>query len=75
MSVRLITSGLMEKVDIELYRKSAFQFKLAEGKNNDGLFYWEISETINLSVNYRIKIINHNNIRGYNFCESFQIQD
>jgi len=75
MSVRWITSGLMEKVDIELYRKSAFQFKLAEGKVNDGLFYWQIPGTINLSLHYRIKIVNHYKVSEYNICRSFQIED
>ena len=75
MPIQWVTSGPIQKVDIELYRKSTFQFKLIEGKVNDGLFYWQIPETINLSLHYRIKIVNHDKVSEYNICRSFQIEE
>lgn len=73
MPIQWVTSASIEKISIELYRKSTFQFKLIERKVNDGLYYWKIPEAINHSVHYRIKIINHHKPEENMISRSFAI--
>jgi hypothetical protein len=64
----------IKKIDIHLYRKTAFQFIISENLTNTGSFDWEIPTDIQLSNHYMIKIINHNNTATYQFSGRFGIQ-
>ncbi|MGB5529774.1 MAG: GPI anchored serine-threonine rich family protein [Ignavibacteriaceae bacterium] len=63
-----------KNVDIQLYRKSAYQFTIKENFENTGLFDWSIPFDINLSNHYLVKIINHNNPDVFQFSGRFGIQ-
>jgi hypothetical protein len=62
------------KIDIQLYRKSAYQFSIAENINNIQTYSWKIPDSINLSNQYLLKIMNHNNTGVYQFSGRFGIQ-
>ena len=61
-------------IDIQLYRKSSYQFSIQENLENTGSFDWLIPVDINLSNHYLLKIINHNNPATYQFSGRFGIQ-
>jgi hypothetical protein len=75
MIIKWITSFPIEKVDIELYRKTNFQFYLVKGKVNDGIYQWQIPEAINQSVHYKIKISNSDRNAETTISRSFAIID
>jgi hypothetical protein len=64
----------IQSVDIELYRKSEFQFVISDNLNNTGILDWQIPNDINLSNHYLLKIVNHNNPDSYQFSGRFGIQ-
>lgn len=64
----------IQSVDIELYRKSDFQFVISENLDNTGILDWQIPNDINLSNHYLVKIVNHNNSDSYQFSGRFGIQ-
>ena len=63
----------IQKIDIQLYRKSEYKFTLAEEIENDGSFFWKIPFEIQLSHHYRIKIVSHRNNNIYEFSDQFGI--
>jgi hypothetical protein len=75
LTIRWVTNIPINKVNIELYRKSAFQFVIVREKDNDGVFNWDIPESINHSVHYKIKISNQYRPSEYAVTESFAIMD
>ena len=75
MEIKWITSGSVEKVDIQLYRKSAFKKELGNNLRNNGSFRWNIPNDIDHSLHYHIKIINYNNPNEYELSDRFAIKD
>ncbi len=43
MEIKWVTSGSIDKVDIQLYRKSAFKKELENNLKNNGSFIWNQS--------------------------------
>ena len=64
----------INSIDIQLYRKSSYQFTIRENLENTGSFDWLIPVDINLSNHYLLKIINHDNPDTYQFSGTFGIQ-
>jgi len=75
MEIKWITSGTVEKVDIQLYRKSSFIKDLTNNLKNNSAFIWKIPNDIDHSLHYIIKIINHNNPDEYELSDRFGIQN
>jgi len=75
MEIKWITSGSIDKVDIQLYRKSTFIKDLKNNLKNNGSFRWNIPYEIDHSLHYHIKIINHNNPDEYELSDRFAIID
>ena len=75
MEIKWITSGFIEKVDIQLYRKTTLLRNLKINLMNNGIFIWNIPGDIDHSVHYHIKIINHNNPDEYELSDRFAIID
>ena len=75
MEIRWITSGSIEKVDIQLFRKTTFLRDLKINLMNNGIFIWNIPGDIKNSVHYHIKIINHNNSDENELSDRFAILD
>ena len=75
MEIKWITSGSVEKVDIQLYRKTTLLRNLKINLMNNGIFIWNIPGDIDHSVHYHIKIINHNNPDEYELSDRFAISD
>jgi hypothetical protein len=75
MEIRWTVSGSVEKVDIQLFRKSAFQISLINNLENIGSYKWHIPNNIDQSLHYHIKIINHFNPEEYKLSDSFAIKD
>jgi hypothetical protein len=75
MEIKWITSGSIEKIDVQLYKKSSFIKNLGNNVDNYGLFSWHIPNDIMHSVHYHIKIINHNNPDEYELSGRFAIID
>ncbi|MEE9449128.1 MAG: Ser-Thr-rich GPI-anchored membrane family protein [Ignavibacteriaceae bacterium] len=75
MEIKWITSGSIDKVDIQLYRKSAFKKELENNLKNNGSFIWNIPNDIDHSLHYHIKIINHYNPDEYELSNGFAIKD
>jgi hypothetical protein len=61
-------------IDIQIYKKSAYQFTIIQNIDNTGTFDWLIPIDINLSNQYLIKILNHNTPDVYQFSGRFGIQ-
>jgi len=64
----------INSIDIQLYRKSSYQFTIQENIENTGSFDWSIPVDINLSNHYLVKVINHNDQDTYQFSGRFGIQ-
>lgn len=64
----------IEKINIQLYKKSEYKFTLAENVNNNGNFSWIIPINIPSSNHYLIKIISNNNNNIFKYSEQFGIQ-
>lgn len=75
MEIKWITSGSIEKVDIQLFRKTTLLRDLKINLMNNGSFIWNIPNDIDHSVHYHIKIINHNNPDEYELSDRFAILD
>jgi len=75
MEITWITSGSIDKVDIQLYRKTTLLRDLKINLMNNDVFKWNIPSDIDHSVHYHIKIINHNNPNEYELSERFAILD
>ena len=75
MEIKWITSGSIDKVDIQLYRKSTFIRDLKYNLMNNGSFKWYIPNEIDYSLHYHIKIINHNNPDEYELSDRFAIKE
>lgn len=75
MEIKWITSGSIDKVDIQLYRKSTFKKNLENNLKNNGSFIWNIPNEIDHSLHYHIKIINHNNPVENELSDRFAIKD
>ena len=63
----------IEKIDIQLYRKTEYKITITENLKNDGRYIWKIPQQFPLSHHYLIKIISHNNKNIYNFSKQFGI--
>ena len=63
----------IQRIDIQLFRKSEYKFTLAVEIENDGSFIWKIPFEIQPSHHYRIKIITHNHNTIYAFSDQFGI--
>lgn len=64
----------INNIDVQLYRKSSYQYTIQNNLENTGSFDWLIPVDINLSSHYSLKIINHNNPDTYQFSGTFGIQ-
>jgi hypothetical protein len=64
----------IQRIDIQLYRKSEFKFMITKNIENSGRFDWIIPIDIPLSNHYLIKVTSHNNPDIYNFSGRFGIQ-
>lgn len=67
-------SPTINKIDIQLYRKSEFKFTIIGDFENNGNFEWEIPFEIPPSNHYLIKIVSHANSDIYEFSGQFGIQ-
>lgn len=63
----------IKQIDIYLFRKTEYKFRISDNIKNNGYFYWIVPSDINSSVHYRIKISNHNNAETYSFSGQFAI--
>lgn len=63
----------IQKIDLQLFRKSEYKFSLAEEIENDGIFIWKIPFEIQLSHHYRIKVMSHGQSNIYKFSDQFGI--
>jgi len=63
----------IQKIDIQLFRKTEFIIGITENLNNDGEYIWKIPNDFPLSHHYLIKIISHSNENIYNFSKQFGI--
>lgn len=75
IEIKWITVGSVERVDIQLYRKTSLQRTLINNLDNSGTFNWRIPNEINHSLHYKIKISNHNNPDEHELSERFAILD
>jgi hypothetical protein len=64
----------IQRIDIQLYRKSEFKFMITKNIENSGRFDWIIPNDIPLSNHYLIKVTSHNNPDIYKFSGRFGIQ-
>jgi len=74
LKIKWIATSII-RIDIQLFRKSSYQFTIAENIENTGLFDWQIPTDINISNHYQLKIINHNNPEIFQFSDRFGIQN
>jgi hypothetical protein len=75
LEIKWITSGSVEKIDIQLYRKTTLIKDLKNNFNNDGSFIWYIPDNIDNSLHYQIKIINLNNPDEHELSDRFAIKN
>lgn len=75
MEIKWVTSGSVEKVDIQLYRKTTLIKDLKNNLKNDGSFIWYIPDNIDNSLHYQIKIINLNNLDEHELSDKFAIKN
>jgi hypothetical protein len=75
MEIKWVTSGSVEKVDIQLYRKTTLIKDLKNNLKNDGSFIWYIPDNIDNSLHYQIKIINLNNPDEHELSDRFAIKN
>jgi len=75
MEIKWFTHGSIEKVDIQLFRKTTLLRDLKINLTNNGVFKWDIPVDIDHSVHYHIKIINHNNPDENELSDRFAIVD
>ena len=68
------SASTIQRIDIQLYRKSEFKFMITKNIENSGRFDWTIPIDIPLSNHYLIKVTSHNNPDIYNFSGRFGIQ-
>jgi hypothetical protein len=68
-------TGTIQKIKIELYRKSSQQFIIVAGADNTGFYTWDIPQQINNSVHYVIKISSQNNAGVYALSRQFSINN
>jgi len=64
----------INKIDIQLYRKSELKLSIVENLENNGHFEWKIPFEIPLSNHYLIKIVSHINYNIFAFSGQFGIQ-
>lgn len=64
----------IKKIDLKLYRKSAYKFDIASEIANTGIYVWIIPMDIPLSNHYLIRVSNHNNTEVFKFSGRFGIQ-
>ena len=67
------TAPTIQKLDIQLFRKTEYQITITENLNNDGEYLWKIPNGFPFSHHYLIKIISHSNQNIYDFSEQFGI--
>lgn len=75
MNIKWLTSGSVEKINIKLFRKSAFQFDIANAADNNGSYNWKVPEDLSNSLHYILRIENTNNSNEYTLSERFIIED
>lgn len=63
----------IKRIEIQLYRKSNYQFTITENLDNKSSFDWTIPLDINLSNQYLVKISNFNKFEVFQFSERFGI--
>jgi hypothetical protein len=64
----------IEKIDLQLYRKTELKFNIAINLENSGAYQWIIPLDIPSSNHYLIKVINHNDVDVFKFSGRFCIQ-
>jgi len=74
IDIKWALSNGITQVDIQLYKKSTFQFTIQNYLDNDEMFEWVIPASINISNHYIIKILNYNNPDEFAFSGMFGIQ-
>ena len=67
------TAPTIQKLDIQLFRKTEYQITINDNLNNDGEYIWIIPNGFPLSHHYLIKIISHSNQNIYDLSEQFGI--
>ena len=63
----------IERIDLQLFRKSNYEFTLVEKIENNGIFIWKIPFDITFSHHYRIKIRSNSHSYIYEFSNQFGI--
>ncbi|MFW9873465.1 MAG: carboxypeptidase regulatory-like domain-containing protein [Candidatus Thorarchaeota archaeon] len=65
--------GAISNVKIELYDESQFVMEISASEANDGLFTWAIPAELDVSNQYRIKIIDILHPNVYDYSDYFEI--
>ncbi|MBY8985077.1 MAG: hypothetical protein KGD65_08430 [Candidatus Lokiarchaeota archaeon] len=63
--------GVIDRVDIELYKDGRFVSTLASNEFNDGRFLWRVSRDLADSSNYKIKIKDSTNSSVFDYSDYF----
>ena len=64
----------IEKIRIQLYRKSTYNLTIAGNIENNGTYEWVIPDDIPLSNHYLFKVSNQKKSSVYNYSGRFAIQ-
>ena len=72
-TIRWSSKGTINFVDIEVYKGGLYNFTLATGTENDGIYNWYIPFETEPGTNWEIKIIDSNNSSIYAWSGEFKI--
>jgi hypothetical protein len=64
----------IERIKIQLYRKSTYKLTIAGNIENNGTYEWVIPDDIAISNHYLFKVSNQNKTSVYNYSGRFAIQ-
>ncbi|MBT8377625.1 MAG: GPI anchored serine-threonine rich family protein [Ignavibacteria bacterium] len=64
----------IEKIKIQLFRKSNYELTISSNTENDGLYEWSIPNDIPLSNHYVFKVSNQNDSNEFEYSGRFGIQ-
>lgn len=64
----------IEKIKIELYRKSDFKFTIAGDAENDGMYEWTIPNDLPISNHYLFKVSNQSDADIFQYSGRFAVQ-
>ena len=69
------TKGVIDNIDIELYKDNSFVRTITSDELNDGRFLWQVPSSLEDSSNYKIKILDSTNSSVFDYSDySFEIK-